>query len=46
MVWSSAGHPPPVLVTPDGTARLLETEPDPLLGLDGDLPRTDRGAGL
>jgi hypothetical protein len=41
MVWSSAGHPPLVLVTPEGTARLLETEPDLLLGLDGDLPRTD-----
>ncbi|GMA86647.1 hypothetical protein GCM10025868_18970 [Angustibacter aerolatus] len=33
--WSNAGHPPPVLVEPDGTARLLETTPDPLLGVLG-----------
>jgi hypothetical protein len=33
--WSNAGHPPPVLLTPDGAARLLERRPDSLLGLDG-----------
>jgi serine phosphatase RsbU (regulator of sigma subunit) len=31
--WSNAGHPPPVLLGPDGGVRLLETEPDVLLGL-------------
>jgi serine phosphatase RsbU (regulator of sigma subunit) len=39
--WSNAGHPPPVLIGPDGSARLLETEPDLLLGLDGDATRVD-----
>jgi len=31
--WSNAGHPPPVLVEPGGRARLLDPDPDPLLGL-------------
>jgi serine phosphatase RsbU (regulator of sigma subunit) len=31
--WSSAGHPPPVLVTPDGDARLLGAPSDVALGL-------------
>ena len=31
--WSNAGHPPPVLLGPDGVARLLELAPDPLLGM-------------
>ncbi|QEC49390.1 serine/threonine-protein phosphatase [Baekduia soli] len=31
--WSNAGHPPPVLLDPDGRARLLESTPDPLLGV-------------
>jgi serine phosphatase RsbU (regulator of sigma subunit) len=31
--WSSAGHPPPVHIAPDGRAMLLETKPDLLLGL-------------
>ncbi|HYF73239.1 MAG TPA: SpoIIE family protein phosphatase [Nocardioides sp.] len=39
--WSNAGHPPPVLVTPDGGARLLEGKPDLLLGLDPGTERTD-----
>ncbi|WP_432541893.1 SpoIIE family protein phosphatase [Kineococcus sp. SYSU DK002] len=37
--WSNAGHPPPVLIAPDGAARLLQTAPDTLLGL---VPGTDR----
>ncbi|MGK5518158.1 SpoIIE family protein phosphatase [Micromonospora sp. URMC 107] len=40
LTWCNAGHPPPVLVHPDGTARLLATDPDPLLGV-GPLPRRD-----
>jgi serine phosphatase RsbU (regulator of sigma subunit) len=31
--WSSAGHPPPVLVTPDGDAQLLGAPSDVALGL-------------
>ena len=37
--WSNAGHPPPLLLEPDGTATLLRTTADLLLGLD---PTTDR----
>jgi serine phosphatase RsbU (regulator of sigma subunit)/anti-sigma regulatory factor (Ser/Thr protein kinase) len=39
LCWSNAGHPPPVLIEADGTARLLGDIPDLLLGLD---PETDR----
>ncbi|WP_345714183.1 SpoIIE family protein phosphatase, partial [Kineococcus glutinatus] len=38
--WSTAGHPPPLLLLPDGTAQLLDPPPDLLLGLD---PTTERG---
>lgn len=39
--WANAGHPPPVLISPDGTPTVLEAAEgaDLLLGLD---PRTDR----
>ncbi|WP_369069667.1 SpoIIE family protein phosphatase [Kineococcus terrestris] len=41
MRWSSAGHPPPVLLAPDGTVRTLAAERhDLLLGIAPDLPRT------
>ncbi|MEV4705203.1 SpoIIE family protein phosphatase [Actinoplanes sp. NPDC049316] len=30
--WSNAGHPPPVLLLPDGSARLLQTRGEVLLG--------------
>jgi serine phosphatase RsbU (regulator of sigma subunit) len=39
--WSSAGHPPPLLLPGDGTGVLLQHPPDLLLGLEPDLPRTD-----
>ncbi len=39
--WSSAGHPPPLLLHPDGRAELLHTPPDLLVGLDADSPRQD-----
>ncbi len=39
--WSNAGHPPPLLIEPDGTVRLLETPADLLLGLGSSTPRTD-----
>jgi serine phosphatase RsbU (regulator of sigma subunit) len=32
--WSNAGHPPPLLLAPDGTASLLEGPPNLLLGVD------------
>ena len=38
--WSNAGHPPPLLINPDGTAELLGHEPELLLGLE---PATRRG---
>nr|WP_281372205.1 PP2C family protein-serine/threonine phosphatase [Modestobacter versicolor] len=37
--WSNAGHPPPVLVSADRTAELLERPRNLLLGVD---PATDR----
>jgi PAS domain S-box-containing protein len=45
--WSSAGHPPPAVLTADGTAHLLEDEPaDLLLGVTQDSARTERIAAL
>jgi serine phosphatase RsbU (regulator of sigma subunit) len=41
VTWSNAGHPPPLLLTADGSARLLFTEPDLLLGLDAETPRSE-----
>ena len=39
--WTNAGHPPPLLMGPDGSSRPLLTEPDLLLGLDPLTARTD-----
>ena len=36
LLWSNAGHPPPVLLGPDGRASFLERAADPLLGLGAD----------
>jgi PAS domain S-box-containing protein len=51
--WSNAGHPPPVVVGPDGSCTTLASgEPDLLLGLDPGTPRAEgevtleRGATL
>jgi serine phosphatase RsbU (regulator of sigma subunit) len=44
--WSNAGHPPPVLITPDGAARRLETIPNPLLGLGSGAERDDHSLEL
>jgi serine phosphatase RsbU (regulator of sigma subunit) len=45
--WASAGHPPPVVLTADGHAYVLDGEdPDLLLGVAPDSPRTDRAAVL
>ncbi|MGW4502727.1 SpoIIE family protein phosphatase [Micromonospora sp. NPDC004336] len=45
LTWCNAGHPPPVLVPPDGAARLLGTDPDPLLGV-GPVGRADHELAL
>jgi PAS domain S-box-containing protein len=42
--WSSAGHPPPVVVDPDGAVRVLQGPPDLLLGVQPSAPREDRVA--
>ncbi|GAB3352326.1 SpoIIE family protein phosphatase [Modestobacter lapidis] len=43
--WSTAGHPPPLLLSAEGAATLLDEEPpDLLLGVDADRPRMDRVA--
>ena len=39
--WSNAGHPPPLLVTPEGTTSYLTSRPELLLGLDPGTTRTD-----
>ena len=39
--WSNAGHPPPLLLHPDGSTEYLTTRPDLMLGIDPDAPRTD-----
>ncbi|CAB4723438.1 MAG: SpoIIE family protein phosphatase [Actinobacteria bacterium] len=41
--WTSAGHPPPVVVDPEGTARFLdEGAADLMVGVDPSSARTDR----
>ncbi len=40
--WSNAGHPPPVLLRPDGSAQLLVSGPELLLGVHAEVARTDR----
>jgi serine phosphatase RsbU (regulator of sigma subunit) len=39
--WSNAGHPPPLLLTPDGAAELLVRPVDLLLGIRPDRQRHD-----
>ena len=40
--WSDAGHPPPLVVTPDGDVRVLDLPGELLLGVEPTTPRTDR----
>jgi serine phosphatase RsbU (regulator of sigma subunit) len=44
--WSSAGHPPPLLLRADGTVQVLHTRPEPLLGLGEPARRTEHIAGV
>ena len=46
LTWSNAGHPAPVLVSPDGSTSLLDTTPDLLLGLDASTERSDHRVRL
>lgn len=39
--WANAGHPPPLLVPPDGRTRVLSRPPELLLGVDPSTHRTD-----
>jgi serine phosphatase RsbU (regulator of sigma subunit) len=39
VTFANAGHPPPVLLYPDGTVEVWWEAPEPLLGL---IPRVDR----
>ncbi|MFC5203857.1 PP2C family protein-serine/threonine phosphatase [Streptomyces kaempferi] len=39
--WSTAGHPPPLLLTPDGQARYLAAQPDLPIGVDTGITRRD-----
>lgn len=41
LLWCNAGHPPPLLVGPDGSIKLLATDPHPLLGVRSPRPRRD-----
>ena len=44
--WSNAGHPPPLLLRPDGTVELLTRTPDRLLGLELEAVRVDHQVQL
>ena len=44
--WTNAGHPPPLLLGPEGGVQWLETEASPLVGLAPDLPRPEGEAHL
>lgn len=46
LVWSTAGHPPPLLVTFDGETRFLDGGHGLLLGVDPDDERADASCDL
>ncbi len=39
--WSDAGHPPPLVIAPDGEVLVLDAPGEMLLGVDADTARTD-----
>jgi PAS domain S-box-containing protein len=39
--WSNAGHPPPLLLGPDGAVTELASRPELMFGIDPDAPRSD-----
>ncbi|WP_409330131.1 SpoIIE family protein phosphatase [Trujillonella humicola] len=41
LCWADAGHPPPLVVSPDGDVRVLDAPGELLLGVDGSAPRTE-----
>jgi serine phosphatase RsbU (regulator of sigma subunit) len=44
--WANAGHPPPLLVLPDGEVELLDGRPELIVGVDHTRPRTTRATDL
>jgi serine phosphatase RsbU (regulator of sigma subunit)/anti-sigma regulatory factor (Ser/Thr protein kinase) len=44
--WTNAGHPPPLVLLPDGTARLLQSEPELLFGVNPKSARTSHDLEL
>jgi PAS domain S-box-containing protein len=46
VLWSNAGHPPPLLIAADGTVHVLERRADPLLGLGQAFERHDHSLDL
>jgi serine phosphatase RsbU (regulator of sigma subunit) len=44
--WSSAGHPPALVLSPDGTTTLLDAPPELLLGVDPTVERFDHEVRL
>jgi PAS domain S-box-containing protein len=44
--WSNAGHVPPLLLSPDGSSRVLGTRPDLMLGVDPTAARHDHTVDL
>ncbi|MCZ2830335.1 SpoIIE family protein phosphatase [Modestobacter sp. VKM Ac-2986] len=39
--WTNAGHPPPILLRPDGSTQVLETTPELMIGVRPDARRND-----
>lgn len=46
LVISSAGHPPAMIVAPDGALREVPAAPDPMLGAFDDVVRQDHGVDV